>query len=497
MLKLIEEDGDSFARRAEMFYQRRPKLLELIEQFHRAYRALAERYDHASGVLRQAHNTVSESVSDTSEFDVGKFLSTRITDLQEHALRATEELAEMADEKEAFAAQCRENSVRISELNSELEISNKKCGLLEKSNWELRSELDESVRKMGDQSEELIGKIKELSRVWRDHLRSEDVEATIEKIHDFRMKDRELRDENVRLRDIAKQLEVDIERQVNHQNALHREIDRLKNEIEGVKFETNEKIEMSRNRAEASWLLLMFAQLVLIAERESSQKRYRESEVERERLGFELDEERRQCAIRLSAAEDRVEQLQRDLEQTNSSIEMLRSSENHVRDVEFNFLESKIESSILYTVLRQMDVEVTKIASEREKHVSSLVGSVVASSVRENLLEARIHDLTGAKGREIEELKERIAFLEGENIGLASLLATMAGECEKECQKIDYLEIKVPHYADNLLAKVLHYAGYGYEFSFIFVSGHQTDTKGADWKLVTEQCRRIKVAEHR
>ncbi|KAK7280085.1 hypothetical protein RJT34_25147 [Clitoria ternatea] len=60
MIKLIEEDADSFARRAEMYYKKRPELMKLVEEFYRAYRALAERYDHATGELRQAHKTMAE-----------------------------------------------------------------------------------------------------------------------------------------------------------------------------------------------------------------------------------------------------------------------------------------------------------------------------------------------------------------------------------------------------------------------------------------------------
>lgn len=61
MIKLIEEDADSFARRAEMYYKKRPELMKLVEEFYRAYRALAERYDHATVVIRQAHRTMSEA----------------------------------------------------------------------------------------------------------------------------------------------------------------------------------------------------------------------------------------------------------------------------------------------------------------------------------------------------------------------------------------------------------------------------------------------------
>ncbi|XP_057475502.1 LOW QUALITY PROTEIN: protein NETWORKED 1A-like [Actinidia eriantha] len=61
MIKLIEEDADSFARRAEMYYKKRPELMKLVEEFYRAYRALAERYDHATGELRHAHRTMAEA----------------------------------------------------------------------------------------------------------------------------------------------------------------------------------------------------------------------------------------------------------------------------------------------------------------------------------------------------------------------------------------------------------------------------------------------------
>ncbi|XP_031112503.1 protein NETWORKED 4A-like [Ipomoea triloba] len=54
MLKLVEEDGDSFAKKAEMYYQKRPELINLVEEFYRMYRSLAERYDNVTGELRKS-----------------------------------------------------------------------------------------------------------------------------------------------------------------------------------------------------------------------------------------------------------------------------------------------------------------------------------------------------------------------------------------------------------------------------------------------------------
>ncbi|XP_009627575.1 kinase-interacting protein 1-like [Nicotiana tomentosiformis] len=59
VVKLIEEDGDSFAKRAEMYYKKRPELINFVEESYRAYRALAERYDHLSKELQAANNTIA------------------------------------------------------------------------------------------------------------------------------------------------------------------------------------------------------------------------------------------------------------------------------------------------------------------------------------------------------------------------------------------------------------------------------------------------------
>ncbi|KAH0775602.1 hypothetical protein KY290_007013 [Solanum tuberosum] len=59
VIKLIEEDGDSFAKRAEMYYKKRPELINFVEESYRAYRALAERYDKLSRELQSANNTIA------------------------------------------------------------------------------------------------------------------------------------------------------------------------------------------------------------------------------------------------------------------------------------------------------------------------------------------------------------------------------------------------------------------------------------------------------
>ncbi|XP_027362312.1 protein NETWORKED 2D [Abrus precatorius] len=64
VLKLLEEEGDSFAKRAEMYYKRRPELISFVEESFKAYRALAERYDHISTELQNANNTIASVFPD-------------------------------------------------------------------------------------------------------------------------------------------------------------------------------------------------------------------------------------------------------------------------------------------------------------------------------------------------------------------------------------------------------------------------------------------------
>ncbi|XP_062190568.1 protein NETWORKED 3C-like [Phragmites australis] len=52
MLKLIDQDADSFAQRAEMYYKKRPVLVDMLGDLYRTHRSLAGQYDllkHGSG----------------------------------------------------------------------------------------------------------------------------------------------------------------------------------------------------------------------------------------------------------------------------------------------------------------------------------------------------------------------------------------------------------------------------------------------------------------
>ncbi|XP_045833369.1 protein NETWORKED 2D-like [Trifolium pratense] len=64
VLKLLQEEGDSFKKKAEMYYKRRPELIIFVEESFRAYRSLADRYDHLSTELQNANNTIASVCPD-------------------------------------------------------------------------------------------------------------------------------------------------------------------------------------------------------------------------------------------------------------------------------------------------------------------------------------------------------------------------------------------------------------------------------------------------
>ncbi|EHA8592394.1 protein NETWORKED 2A-like [Cocos nucifera] len=70
MIKLIEEDADSFAKKAELYFRRRPELLNFVDETYKAYKALADRYDRISGELHKANHTIATAFPDQVQFDM-------------------------------------------------------------------------------------------------------------------------------------------------------------------------------------------------------------------------------------------------------------------------------------------------------------------------------------------------------------------------------------------------------------------------------------------
>nr|CAB3478782.1 unnamed protein product [Digitaria exilis] len=59
MIKLIEIDADTFAKKAELYFKNRPELVKLVEETYRSYQALADRCDRISGELHKSNHTIA------------------------------------------------------------------------------------------------------------------------------------------------------------------------------------------------------------------------------------------------------------------------------------------------------------------------------------------------------------------------------------------------------------------------------------------------------
>ena len=71
MMKLVEEEGgDSFAKKAEIYCQKRPKLVSHVEEFYRMFRSLAERYHEAKVELRKYRPPTDLRSQSSLNFDV-------------------------------------------------------------------------------------------------------------------------------------------------------------------------------------------------------------------------------------------------------------------------------------------------------------------------------------------------------------------------------------------------------------------------------------------
>lgn len=185
MLKLIEEDADSFAKRAEMYYQKRPELINLVEEFYRMYRSLAERYDHVTGELRK--NIPSDLQSQGSGIsDVGSEPPSRLPSPDRRPSRpkpgpraagfefflgtggSSQDLSKEGDESSTLDSESESDDSSINNYSST--VSNDEDHALRKKIGELEVELRDVKEKLRVQQEEVSERSLRGSHVDNDNL---------------------------------------------------------------------------------------------------------------------------------------------------------------------------------------------------------------------------------------------------------------------------------------------------------------------------------------
>ncbi|XP_019155965.1 PREDICTED: protein NETWORKED 2A-like [Ipomoea nil] len=73
IFRILDDDGDSFARRAEMYYRNRPELLNFVEDFFKSYKALAERFDYISKELQSANRSIATIYPERVQVDMDDY----------------------------------------------------------------------------------------------------------------------------------------------------------------------------------------------------------------------------------------------------------------------------------------------------------------------------------------------------------------------------------------------------------------------------------------
>ncbi|XP_010457355.1 PREDICTED: protein NETWORKED 3A-like [Camelina sativa] len=137
MLRVVDEDADSFAARAEMYYKKRPELIAMVEEFYRSHRSLVERYDllrpssvHKHG-LSDCHDKSStcDDVSSWSEAceTYDEYAESEVDDGERKWVDDEVEIDGIGEEMES-------SQVRYGEDNGDYEMMNKEIERLREEN---------------------------------------------------------------------------------------------------------------------------------------------------------------------------------------------------------------------------------------------------------------------------------------------------------------------------------------------------------------------------
>ncbi|CAA0832117.1 Protein NETWORKED 1C [Striga hermonthica] len=410
MIKLIEEDADSFARRAEMYYKKRPELMKMVEEFYRAYRALAERYDHATGVIRHAHRTMSEAFPNQEQLMIGEdspMISTPIGDIVDESDSFTQKQTLKKFNDPIRSVECIRRGLNFDEAEEEL---------LKDGNYS-RSKDENSSN-----SEEILALKEALARVEAEkeagliqYQQSLDklshIETEISKsCEDFKL-----------LTDNAKAAE-------NEVSILKDKIATLESEKESKLREYQKNIEKLDGRANTAEI-----------EAQSLKERAEKAESEVKNLGqtiSELNEEKETAAEQYKQCLDLISSLEQKLACANEEANRLNNENYHLKETFQR--ESGEKVALLKTNSTLLEEKATLVSrlQETNKNIEILSKN---NSVLENFL-SNVHHQLKALMAKSKILEDSCQFLLDEKAGLMSEKDELASQLQKTLAELDDLK---------------------------------------------------------
>ena len=411
MLKLIEGEGDSFAKKAEMYYKRRPEIVSHVEDLYRMYRALAERYDHLTGELRKnvpasPENRAALTSPSLSPLDKETFghVSPRSPGLK--LFLDPKKMDKGASSSSGSGSESEEgvetdvSLSRVLDLEAQLGDAQEMIQLLQKEKicleMEKNSALEESVRALEEKVREREKEVEEMrTKLLREKLKTNEwilqlqqEKASIE-MQKNSVLEGSLRDIEEKVREREKEIEEisasflreksRLELEIETQSAASNQIIQRMREKEGLEMEKNSALEESLRGLE-------------------TKVRDRERETEEMRASFLREKSRLELEIQTqhAAAKETIQLLRQEkesLEMEKKSLEAekalleetLREREEFIKEVGVNFHQEKCRLEMDELHLREkLDVyEEEKRKLEMELESERAVVLDVAEKKRE------------------------------------------------------------------------------------------------------------------
>lgn len=188
MLKVIEEDADSFAQRAEMYYKKRPELINMVEDFYRAHRSLAERFDQ----VKPDSCPPRVLTTPASPFSFTRFKPEKLTNIVDQPYDC---YSETFDPEEFNESEVDDPEHEEDDNDDEIEEEEVSSKAVITANDEETIKLREEMVKLREEAERL----KEENRIQKGQLMQKDEEKR-EVIRQLSLAVELLKDENVELR---------------------------------------------------------------------------------------------------------------------------------------------------------------------------------------------------------------------------------------------------------------------------------------------------------
>ncbi|CAL9749270.1 unnamed protein product, partial [Musa acuminata subsp. burmannicoides] len=194
MMKLIEEDADTFGKKAELYFRRRPELMNFVEEIYKAYKALADRYDRVSGELHKANHTIASVFPDQVELamqddedDSSPKAITSIDLIKEHfeirsessVVELAEKIDELVDKVISLELTVSSQTAQIKRLRSETDELQEHLRSLEEDKMVLVDNSNSLTEKL-KQAEDELQRIQYLEKCLQNEkgiLRQEFIEA--------------------------------------------------------------------------------------------------------------------------------------------------------------------------------------------------------------------------------------------------------------------------------------------------------------------------------